>query len=234
LHLLWTIFLPVLAAPWAEEPPPSAPVETSRSADGFFIGLHGTGHIPYGAWTDHIYAGKATGGIIHPGDLTQVGPGGGGVLELGARIGIHDFTLQLDFNALTAHEWENYAKSQGDSLSVNLYRWDLNFIWGIQLLRISSFFIQARIGIGYTTLTGSEEYHDLEASYDYDFFQHSFSARAGLGAGLDIARGFVVYLCADHTVGVPGLDYPPKGGDKPYLGFTFSLGVRFWPAVFGE
>jgi hypothetical protein len=234
LYLLWTILFPILAAPWAEEPPQSAPVEASLGIEGFFIGLHGVGHVPYGTWTDHLYAGKTIGGITHPDDLSQVGPGGGGVLELGARTGIHDFTLQFDFNALTSREWENYARAGGNSLSANLYKWDLNFIWGVQLFRISSFFVQARVGVGYTTVTGSEEYHDFKVSYDYDFYQHSFSARAGLGAGLDLTRGLVIFLAVDHVVGVPGVDYPPEGSDKPYLGFTFSLGVRFWPAVIGE
>jgi hypothetical protein len=84
------------------------------------------------------------------------------------------------------------------------------------------------------TVTGSEEHHDFKVSYDYDFYQHSFSARAGLGVGLDLTRSFAIYLAVDHTVGVPGLDYPPEGGDRPYLGLTFSLGVRFWPAAIGE
>jgi hypothetical protein len=240
----------ILTATWAALGAAAAPVsnigdesdlkeessyESSDDSMEFFIGLHGAGYVPYGEWTDHIYAGRTIGGITHPADLNQVGPGGGGVLELGARTGIHDFTLQFDFNALTATDWEDYAKAQGSSLSVDLYRWDLSLIWGIEFLRISSFSLQARIGIGYTVVTGSEDNQDFKVSYDYDFFRHSFSVRAGIGAGIEVTKGLVIYLAVDQTVGVPGVDYPPEGAEIPYLGLSLSLGVRFWPVeMFGE
>ena len=243
-----SLFVVILTAAWAALGAAEAPVSNPGDDSGlkeesnsegsdsmeFFIGLHGAGYVPYGEWIDHIYAGRTIGGITHPADLKQVGPGGGGIVELGARTGIHDFTLQFDFNALSAANWEDYARSQGSSLSVNLYRWDLNLVWGIEFLRLSSFFLQARIGIGYTVVTGSEDNHDFKVSYDYDFYRHSFSARAGIGAGLEVTKSLVIYLAVDQTVGVPGVDYPPEGAERPYLGLSFSLGVRFWPVeMFG-
>lgn len=231
MHFLWTIFLPLLAVPWAEEPPQSPPVEASRPADGFFFGLHGTGHVPYGAWTDHFYAGETIGGISHPTDLKQVGPGGGGMFELGTSTDIHDFSLQFAFNFLSSKDWEDYAGAQGTSLSVSLYKWDLSVLWGVEFVRFSSFSLQARFGIGYTLVTGSEKNHDYGVKYSYDFYQHSFSARAGIGACLNLSRGLVLFLAVDQVVGVPGVSYPQEGRDRPYLGLAFSLGLRFWPVV---
>lgn len=229
MHLLWTIFLPILAAPWAEEPPPITPAETPRSADGFFVGLHGTGHVPYGAWTDHLYAGETIGGISHPGDLKQVGPGGGGMFELGASKDIHDFSLQFVFNFLSSSDWEDYTRAQGSNLSVSIYKWDFSFLWGIEFVRLSSFSLQARMGVGYTLITGSENNRDYGVKYSYAFYQHSFSARAGIGACLDISRGVAFFLAVDQTVGLPGVIYPQEGRDRPYLGVALSLGIRFWP-----
>lgn len=239
------MFVAMWVALGAEGSPPTTPEENPEWAQsddtqdpehqyGFFLGLHGAFHVPYGSWTDHLYAGKSVGGVTHPGDLKQVGLGGGGMLELGANTGIHDFTLQLDFNVLSSTDWEGYARDQGSNLSVNIYKWDLNLTWGIELLRISSFFLQARIGIGYMVVVGSEQNHDFNVSYDYDFYQNSFSARAGIGAGLDLTRYLSLYLIVDHAVGVPGVDYPPEGADLPYLGFSFSLGVRLWPVAMFE
>ena len=151
------------------------------------------------------------------------------MFELGASKGIHDFSLQFVFNFLSSNDWEDYTKAQGTSLSVSLYKWDLSFLWGVEFLRLSSFSLQARLGIGYTLVTGSEKNRDYNVKYSYNFYQHSFSARAGIGASLEISRGVVIFLAFDQAVGVPGVSYPQEGLDRPYLGLSMTLGVRFWP-----
>ncbi|MBN2495500.1 MAG: hypothetical protein JXR96_12970 [Deltaproteobacteria bacterium] len=214
---------PDAASDWAREE------EDRDGAHRFFLGLHGGFHLPYGPWTEHRLAGESSGEVTHPNDLTQVGPGGGGILELGARYGRHVFTIQLDAGVLTPGTWQSYARQHGSDISVSLSKWDLNAIWGVELLRVSSFFIQARLGLGYMVVLGTEESRDYRLAYAYPFFRHSFSARAGICAGLEVARGADLLVTFDESLGVPGVEYENDSSTRLYLGTTFSLGLRLWP-----
>ncbi len=212
---------------WAEETDPG---EAGRSF-GSFIGLYGAGYVPYGPWTRHLLAGKEYSGMGHPDDLTQVGPGGGGSLELGFKFGINSFALQLDFSCLTATDWEDYASHQGNDLSVDLTKWDLNILWGIELFGNRYIMLEARAGLGYMVVEGSEHDDYYRLSYDYDFLRHSFSIRAGLSANVSISKGLMISLIVDHALGIPGIEYRDEEWSRLYLGFTFSLGLRLWPQV---
>lgn len=222
-----------------EKPKEERPKETHKEArqtgkspgwaERYFVGLHGAGFIPYGYWTEHVYAGETLGDTRVPRDLTQFGPGGGGILELGLEMSKRYFlALQLDLTSLTTGDWEAFASSVGSDVSVLAMQWDATLVAGVRIVHYRPFRLEARICLGYMHVWGQEENRDYDRSYVYSFAGAAFVAKAGLSVSFELTKSLDLVLMTDQTVGLPGVRYPEEQL-RPYLGLTCSLGFRFWP-----
>jgi hypothetical protein len=200
---------------------------------GFVAGAHLALFLPFGTWINHPYAGRTFGSTSYPDDLDLLGPGGGGIIEIGWKWrSILSLALQADLTTMATGEWESQAARAGSDLSATALQWDVNLMLGTDLFYADPFRLEARFGAGYMHAWVEEESSEYSLTYSYDALGPVFSLRLGLGGSYTIASGVDAVLMADTAFGLAGADYPGRP-QEPYLGVTLALGVRFWPGLMG-
>lgn len=200
---------------------------------GFVVGAHLALFLPFGTWINHPYAGRTFGSTTYPDDLDLLGPGGGGIIEIGWKWkSAWSLTLQADLTTVATGEWEEQAARAGSDLSATALQWDVNLMLGTDLYYADPFRLEMRFGAGYMHAWVEEESREYSLTYSYDALGPAFSLRLGLGGSYTVASGVDAVLMADTAVGLAGANYPGRS-QEPYLGVTLALGVRIWPGLMG-
>jgi hypothetical protein len=195
------------------------------------VGAQASGFLPVGAWSRHVLAGQTLGEASIPADLTQFGPGFGGLLEAGYKFrNRFGLGLRIELSSLSTADWDRYARQMGADIHSRAMRWSVEALWEIDLVRLDPVRLEARLGLGYSQAWGQEDNATYQLTYDYEFLEPSISVRAGLGLGWELTSGLEILALVDFQAGHPGLDYSSESGQRPLLGFGLGLGLRFYPA----
>ncbi len=189
--------------------------------------MHGAAFLPFGPWTEHRLAGVSSAGHLHPSDLEQYGPGGGGILEIGYRwCNRFGMDLQVDVVSVSTDEWDDYARSRGSIIDSWAMQWAFNLMFTVEVVRTNPFRFELRAGMGYLHVYGRERNESINLTYDYEPAGAAFSLRLGVGGLFPVGRGFDVVLLADLALGVPGVEYVGQS-DRRVIALTTSLGFRW-------
>jgi len=224
------VVTPVL--PLAPVLPPAAPSESPRPDGGYvglFFAVRPAAFVPFGSWTEHVLAGKTTGDVTHPDDLTQFGPGGGGVVELGwwyeDWVG---FAFLVDMTSLSTGDWDDYVASRGERVESWAMRWAFDMVVVMAAVDSDGFRLEPRLGLGYQQAYALERNREYELTYNYGFLKPALSVRGGVAFGLLLDEDLEVQAVADFVAAASGgLEYEEEEWPRWVMGMSFSLGIRW-------